>query len=147
MDCVVYSNDPMVFIGNMDSYFKYAQPDCSLYSKVSNLGVKSLLPFHAWLFQCLKKLTYLDHLTLHMGNIIKLRSSVYKFIGFVKKSQQNWKSFNQTNINFHYRGNKYFNTCDYLYSKNSLKKNKGKYILAQIFYYVRSLLTLHVPQS
>jgi len=29
----VYSNDPMVFIGNMDSYFKYAQPDCSLYSK------------------------------------------------------------------------------------------------------------------
>ena len=66
MDCVVYSNDPMVFIGNMDSYFKYAQPDCSLYSKVSNLGVKSLLPFHAGLFQCLKKLTYyLDHLALH----------------------------------------------------------------------------------
>ena len=58
MDCVVYSNDPMVFIGNMDSYFKYAQPDCSLYSKVSNLGVKPLLPFHAGLFQCLKKLTY-----------------------------------------------------------------------------------------
>ena len=55
MDCVVYSNDPMVFIGNMDSYFKYAQPDCSLYSKVSNLGVKPLLPFHAGLFQCLEK--------------------------------------------------------------------------------------------
>ena len=112
MDCVVYSNDPMVFIGNMDSYFKYAQPDCSLYSKVSNLGVKSLLPFHAWLFQCLKKLTYSDHLALH--KISSKLEVMYKFIEFIKKKVNKiGKVFNQTNINFHYRESKYFETCDY----------------------------------
>ena len=33
MDCLLFNNDPMSLVDNMNSYFKNTQPDCSLFSK------------------------------------------------------------------------------------------------------------------
>jgi hypothetical protein len=57
--------------------------------KVSFLGVELLPPFNAWLFQGCKQNLISGKLCIENHGIFKI------------KNQQNWKSFNQINTNFH----------------------------------------------
>ena len=50
------------------------------YSKVSILGVESLLPFCAWLFRVCKNAPI-----LRKQNLINVRNSALKFIEFIKE--------------------------------------------------------------